>query len=105
MIKIILKLILSFYLTIAFPLIYLLNLAIIILYPNEFNLSSLILIIGFIFTLAGLLLWFISFIHLGSAFGVLPKKQPRVKRGIYKYLSHPMYLGIFFTFFWPKPAQ
>jgi protein-S-isoprenylcysteine O-methyltransferase Ste14 len=36
--------------------------------------------------------------NLGMSFGVLPKKQKRIKTGFYKYLRHPMYVGIWSTF-------
>ncbi|KKR31347.1 MAG: hypothetical protein UT63_C0073G0013 [Candidatus Gottesmanbacteria bacterium GW2011_GWC2_39_8] len=35
---------------------------------------------------------------MGNSFGVLPEKKKRVKRGLYKYFDHPIYVGIYLTF-------
>lgn len=39
----------------------------------------------------------ISCLDLGKSFGVSPAIRPYVKRGIYKYIKHPMYLGHLLT--------
>lgn len=93
-----LKYIVQFYLTIAIPLFYLLILFIIKSSIGTFSISYQIRIIGVVFALCGLLLWIISYINLGRAFGVLPKKQKKIRHGLYQYLSHPMYIGISATF-------
>jgi protein-S-isoprenylcysteine O-methyltransferase Ste14 len=48
------------------------------------------LIIGF----SGLILWVVSMMNLGFSFAVLPGSKQLVKRGVYKYIRHPMYCGI-----------
>jgi protein-S-isoprenylcysteine O-methyltransferase Ste14 len=94
-----LKLIFSFYLTVGIPLIYFLNLVVIYFYPQEFELATLGIVAGLLCSILGIFLWLMSYYYLGSSFAVLPKKQPRVKKGVYQYFPHPMYLGIFLTFF------
>lgn len=50
--------------------------------------------LGLLVTVFGVMFWITSMINLGSSFGILPKKQKRVKAGLYKYFNHPMYIGI-----------
>ena len=51
-------------------------------------------ILGLAIALVGLLMWILSYVQLGRSFGVLPRAQKRVKRGMYAYYKHPMYLSI-----------
>lgn len=88
----------SFLLTLSIPLIYLLNLLTIAQFPHTVSLPLTIILISLIISFVGMTLWALSYFHLGKSFGVLPKKQKRIKAGLYKYLNHPMYLGIFLTF-------
>ena len=97
-----LKNIFSFYLTVGIPLIYLLNLFLIAFFPNTFMISNILIsniakITGLMISFTGLILWISSMIELGSSFGVLPRKQKKIKTGIYRYLNHPMYIGISMT--------
>jgi len=97
------KLILQFYLTLLIPGIYLIILYLIATYPQTFPSpnflnSSIAKIINLILSLIGILIWITSYFYLNNSFGVLPTDKPRVTTGPYKYLSHPMYLGIFLTF-------
>ncbi len=97
-----LKNIFSFYLTVGIPLIYLLNLFLIAFFPNTFMISNILIsniakITGLMISFTGLILWISSMIELGSLFGVLPRKQKKIKTGIYRYLNHPMYIGISMT--------
>lgn len=87
------KLVFEFYLTIAIPLLYLFNIAL-AFKSVEVTPLSVLKILGVLVALFGLVFWLISFFHLGNSFGVLPQKQKKVKRGIYKYFNHPMYIGI-----------
>lgn len=48
--------------------------------------------------LAGLALWLFAMIHLGKSLAVLPGANEVVMRGVYKYLRHPLYVGITLTF-------
>ena len=99
----------QFYLTLLIPLLYFLILGVIITTPNNFPmfLLPMVLILGrpsgrygsMVLAGIGLILWITSYFFLGKEFGVLPHKpQKVVKTGPYKYLHHPMYVGIFLTF-------
>ena len=88
----------QFIMTLLVPLLYLLNLGITIQTPNSFQAPIWLVLIGMIIACLGLVVWVISYISLGKSFGVLPQKQKRIKRGIYKYMKHPMYDGIYLTF-------
>ena len=92
------KLVLSFVLTIYIPLLYLLNIYIAVITPKTFSEPIFLMFIGIIIAFLGSVIWILSYINLGHAFGVLPKKQKKVKRGLYKYFNHPMYMGIYLTF-------
>jgi len=89
----------SFYITLAIPILYLLNLLLIYSYRNTLNLPNSMVMLGIIISIIGIMLWITSYFHLGFSFGVLPKKTKRVKKGLYKYLKHPMYVSIWLTFF------
>ena len=47
--------------------------------------------------LAGLALWILGTINMGKSLAVLPGADRLVVRGIYKYIRHPIYIGINFT--------
>jgi protein-S-isoprenylcysteine O-methyltransferase Ste14 len=92
MFKINWKLAFSFALTIIIPLLYLVNIYV-ALVSEKLNYPSLN-ILGVLIALVGLTLWIASYINLGRSFGVLPQKNKKVKKGLYKYFKHPMYIGI-----------
>jgi protein-S-isoprenylcysteine O-methyltransferase Ste14 len=92
------RLILQFVATVIIPLTYLYNILIIINTPNTFNSSVILRLIGVCIAIFGLAFWIISLINLGKSFGVLPQKQKKIKTGLYKYLRHPMYVGIWSCF-------
>jgi protein-S-isoprenylcysteine O-methyltransferase Ste14 len=92
------KLIFSFALTIIIPILYLINIFLAYFLRNTYQGPIFLIILGILFAFLGLIFWAASFIHLGKAFGVLPKEQKRIKKGLYKYFNHPMYIGIWFTF-------
>lgn len=94
----ILKQVLSFYGTILIPFLYLINIAVAYFYPNTINLSFVFILIGIPISIVGIIIWILSYFHLGKSFGVLPQKQKRVTKGLYRYVKHPMYIGIFLTF-------
>lgn len=87
----------EFYLTLAVPLLYGLNLWLVSM-SGGLDLSDTVRILGLILGVVGILLWILSYLGLGRSFGVLPKKQKKVKRGVYAFLNHPMYLGIMLCF-------
>lgn len=92
-----LKYILEFYITLGVPLIYLAGLYFATLtgslvVPQALRLMSLLGVA------AGIIIWILSYLTLSSSFGVLPRTQVRVKRGVYRHFRHPMYLGIILTY-------
>lgn len=53
---------------------------------------------GLILFFLGTLIWIWGFFSLGKLFYILPKPIGFTKKGIYKYVSHPIYLGIVLVF-------
>lgn len=92
------NLVASFLGTFLIPLLYLLNILIAFKTSGSFPTNISLIILGILIGALGLLIWIISYINLGKSFGVLPQKQKRIKRGIYKYFNHPMYIGIYLSF-------
>lgn len=88
----------NFALTLFIPILYFVNLYFIYFMRNTMTLPFLFLVIGLVLSLFGVIFWIISFYDLRKAFQVLPKRQKRVKSGLYKYFKHPMYIGISLTF-------
>ncbi len=88
----------SFYLTVGIPLFYFFCLYSIVSFPNTIYLPITLVLIGVFTSFAGLVLWITSMIQLAGSFAVLPLKQLRITKGLYKYLKHPMYVGIVITF-------
>lgn len=92
------KNVMSFYLTVAIPLLYLYCLYAIALFPNTISFPLPIIVLGVSASFVGIALWATSMIQLRGSFGVLPGKKVRVTTGLYKYHKHPMYLGITLTY-------
>ncbi len=88
----------KFYLTITIPLFYLFCLYIIARFPHTISFPITYVYAGLLLSFVGIVFWFLSFIQLGKSFGVLPQKQKRIRRGIYRYLKHPMYVGMSLTY-------
>ena len=95
--KVRLKEIGAFYLVLLVPLIYGINLWL-VSRPGGLNVGVGIRAVGLTLALVGIVLGGVSYYYLRSAFGILPKKKTRVREGVYRYLGHPMYLGIELTF-------
>jgi protein-S-isoprenylcysteine O-methyltransferase Ste14 len=92
------NLLLSFCLTIAIPLLYLLNIFLAYFAKNSYTGPMFLILLGILFSFVGLTFWFSSFITLRKKFQVLPTKQKAIKKGLYRYFKHPMYIGIWLTF-------
>jgi protein-S-isoprenylcysteine O-methyltransferase Ste14 len=99
------KLVLSFIGTFSIPLLYLINIQIASKTPGSFDITLPLSILGILISFFGLIFWALSYVNLGKSFGVLPKEQKKVKRGLYKYFDHPMYIGIYATFLGISMAQ
>lgn len=91
------KNVMEFYGTVGVPLVYALGLYL-IAYGTKVELGINFQVIGIVLTAIGVVIWILSYASLGSHFGVLPREQIRIKRGIYRYYKHPMYLGIMATY-------
>lgn len=90
------KNILEFYATVGVPIIYALGLYLISRQDMELGIA--VQIAGLVVAVAGIYLWIKSFLTIGRSFGILPRRQKRVTAGVYRYLRHPMYIGIFLTY-------
>lgn len=87
-----------FLLNVGVPFLYLLPLLVAWFSPKHFGfgvagLVPVALAVGFL----GWLLWVAATFKLGSALAVLPGASHLVAAGVYKYIRHPIYVGIFFT--------
>jgi protein-S-isoprenylcysteine O-methyltransferase Ste14 len=72
-------------------------LLILIFYPNSNNVIGLHPIISQVLSILGFVILIISAYYLRTALRVSPipkKNAPFIKDGIYRYISHPMYLGV-----------
>lgn len=92
------NLVASFLGTLLIPLLYLINIKIAFQTSGSFSATYYFIILGVLISVSGLIIWVVSYINLGRSFGILPRKQKRVKKGLYKYFNHPMYIGIYLTF-------
>ena len=87
-----------FVLNVLIPSSYFIIVAIAYLGPKNFGFGfPTIVKPALIFGFLRLILWIISIVDLVSSFAVLPGSEQLVKTGVYKYIRHPMYLGINMT--------
>ena len=93
-----LKNVLQFYGTIGVPVIYAVGLWL-VTQSNTLDVGSNWQVTGLGIGVLGIVLWIVSYLHLGKHFGVLPRAQTRVRTGVYAVIRHPMYKGIFMTYF------
>jgi len=87
----------EFYVTIGVPILYGIGLWL-VESGGKMELPLTFQIGGLMGAILGIVMWVVSYIHLGSSFGVLPRVQKRVRRGLYGYIKHPMYKGIMLTY-------
>ena len=86
--------------TVLVPSLYLLALAVAWIAPKHFGFGLRPLVyVGLTVGLSGMALWIVAMIHLGKSLAVLPGGDQLVKRGVYHYLRHPVYVGIDMTLF------
>jgi protein-S-isoprenylcysteine O-methyltransferase Ste14 len=89
-----------FLLDIAIPSLYLLPLLIVFFLPKNFGFGNEDLVpYGLLIGLAGLALWIAGMACLGQSLRVLPGADSIVARGVYRFIRHPIYVGIVFTHF------
>lgn len=87
-------------LTVLVPSLYLLALVLAWFAPKHFGFGIRPLVyVGLTVGLSGVVLWIVAMVHLGKSLAVLPGGERLVTRGVYRYLRHPVYLGIDMTLF------
>lgn len=86
--------------TVLVPSLYLLALALAWFSPKHFGFGIRSLVyVGLTVGLTGMALWIVAMLHLGKSLAVLPGGERLVTRGVYRYVRHPVYLGIDMTLF------
>ena len=86
--------------TVLIPSLYLLALALAWFSPKHFGFGIRPLVyVGLTIGLSGVVLWILAMIYLGKSLAVLPGGDRLVTQGVYRYLRHPVYLGIDMTLF------
>lgn len=87
-----------FLLNILVPSVYLFPLVFAYLGPKNFGFGyDGLVYAGLAVGAAGVFLWIISMVTLGPSLAVLPGTDRLVTRGVYRYLRHPIYVGIVLT--------
>lgn len=86
------------WLNILLPSMYFVPVAAAFFLPKNFGFGySYLVPVALAIGLAGLILWIIAMVNLGKSLAVMPGADRLVIRGVYKYLRHPIYIGIIFT--------
>ncbi len=86
-------------LNIMIPSVYPLGLLVLWLAPMNFGFGLRPLVYaGFTVGLLGMALWITAMVNLGQSLAVLPGARQLVRRGIYRYFQHPIYMGISLAF-------
>ena len=87
-----------FLLDILVPSLYLLPLVFAYLGPKNFGFGyDEFVYAGLSVGVVGVILWILAMLTLGSSLAVLPGTGLLVTRGVYRYLRHPVYVGIVLT--------
>lgn len=87
-------------LTVLVPSLYLLAPVVAWFAPKHFGFGLRPLVYaGLTIGLSGVALWTVAMVHLGKSLAVLPGGERLVTHGVYKYMRHPVYLGIDMTLF------
>ncbi len=87
-------------LNILIPSLYLLPLVVAWFSPKHFGFGvSWLVPLGLMTGLLGVGLWSLGMWNLGRGLAVLPGADTLVTRGVYKYIRHPIYIGIEMTLF------
>ncbi len=87
-----------FVLNVLVPFLYLLPLLVVYFSPKHFGFGfDEVVYLGLSVGAFGVLLWILSMLHLGKSLAVLPGAEVLVTHGVYRYLRHPIYWGIFLT--------
>ena len=90
----------KFFLDLLIPSLYLLPLLIVFFLPKNFGFGNERLVpLSLAIGVSGLTVWIAGMACLGKALKVLPEANSIVAKGIYRFIRHPIYVGIIFTHF------
>ena len=90
----------KFLLDLLIPSLYLLPLLIVFFLPKNFGFGNESLVpFGLVIGIAGLVIWIAGMACLGKALRILPEANSIVAKGVYRFIRHPIYVGIVFTHF------
>ena len=90
----------KFFLDLLIPSLYLLPLLIVFFLPKNFGFGNERLVpFSLAIGVSGLTVWIAGMACLGKALKVLPEANAIVAKGIYRFIRHPIYVGIVFTHF------
>jgi protein-S-isoprenylcysteine O-methyltransferase Ste14 len=87
-----------FLLNILVPSLYMLPLIFAYLGPKNFGFGfDNLVYLGLTICALGLIFWVLGMLTLGPSLAVLPETDRLVTSGVYRYLRHPIYIGIVLT--------
>ena len=90
----------KFLLDLLIPSLYLLPLLIVFFLPKNFGFGNESLVpFSLAIGIAGLVIWIAGMACLGKALRILPEANSIVAKGVYRFIRHPIYVGIVFTHF------
>ena len=90
----------KFLFSLLIPSLYLLPLLIVFFLPKNFGFGNESLVpFSLAIGMLGLTVWIFGMACLGKALKVLPEANLIVAKGIYRFIRHPIYVGIVFTHF------
>ncbi len=87
-----------FLLNLLVPSLYLLPLLIVFFLPKNFGFGNESLVpFSLAIGMLGLTIWVAGMTYLGKALKVIPEANLIVAKGVYRFIRHPVYVGIVFT--------
>ena len=90
----------KFLFNLLIPSLYLTPLLIVFFMPKNFGFGNESLVpFSIAIGMSGLVVWIAGMACLGKALKVLPEANSIVAKGIYRFIRHPIYVGIVFTHF------
>tara|TARA_B100000586_G_scaffold122694_1_gene88553 strand:- start:258 stop:716 length:459 start_codon:yes stop_codon:yes gene_type:complete len=90
----------KFLFNLLIPSLYLIPLLIVFFMPKNFGFGNEGLVpFSLAIGISGLAIWIAGMACLGKALRVLPEANSIVAKGIYRFIRHPIYVGIVFTHF------